>query len=114
MTSGDRAASSSVPDRRQHHARHPVLKRLGFRLVGAHDELVEARLADELVRPTYSLEPVFTNIGLTNVSESVRCADDPEHVKHVPRDEPRLPAAIHDANLTAVEVEQADVLIGVG
>lgn len=37
-----------LADRRQDHLRDPVLERLRLRLVGAHDELVEAGLGDEV------------------------------------------------------------------
>lgn len=36
-----------LPNSREHHLGDPILKALGFRLVGAHDQLVEAGFADD-------------------------------------------------------------------
>ena len=60
---------SVLADGREDNLRYPVLEGFGFRLVGAHDQLVEARFGDDRnryhLRPTHSgLLIVTVNVGL--------------------------------------------------
>lgn len=87
---------------------HPVLKRPGGVLVGAHDELVEAALADDdglrgsvggvyLVHPLLILVQVSTSDG--DVRLPIGADVHAEDAAHISRHEPRLPLDLDGAQV---------------
>lgn len=94
-----------LPDARQDHARHPVLKLPGLRLVGAHGELVEARLGDEGGGAPGGSQEQFLACRalLIGVKGKQHLVGSPGHVQpqrptNIRRDEPGLAVDLHDAD----------------
>ena len=59
-----------LPNRWQHLARHPMLEALGFRLVAAHDQRVQAGFVDDSshLRATHTVDDRgFSSIALFDV-----------------------------------------------
>lgn len=93
-----------LADRREHHAGHPVLKGFRLRLVGPHDQLVEAALGDQLHRQA----PLTLYLMKGQILRPKR----PRCVAHVcygqgptdiSRDEPRVTVEFHQADGGGVE-----------
>lgn len=97
---------------RENHLGDPILKALGFRLVGAHDQLVKAGFADDDPIATTQFISVFQkhSVPLTVIEVSGRVGSDldVQSLADIVSYEPRVTFDLHKAHFKSIEVEQLD------